>query len=101
MPDSYSVHHQSIGLPAPLRAELESDRLALAVLTREVEAVLAQLHPAGLGAGAGAGAGAGGWRGSASAAFERALTTLRQEIAGAAELIQAAERFTAAAVEEG
>jgi hypothetical protein len=101
MPDSYSVHRQSVGLPAPQRAELESDRLALAVLAREVEAVLAQLHPAGAGAGAGAGDGGGGWRGSASAAFEHALTALRQEIAGAAELVQAAERFTAAAVVEG
>jgi uncharacterized protein YukE len=91
MPDRYGVHHHAPGLPAALRADLESDRLALATLTRQVEAVLAQLHPAA----------SNGWHGSASTAFERALSALRQEVAGAAELVRAAERFTAAAIVEG
>ena len=91
MPDRYGVPHHATGLPAALRADLESDRLALATLTRQVEAVLVQLHPAA----------SNGWRGSASTAFENALSALRQEVAGAAELVRAAERFTAAAIVEG
>jgi uncharacterized protein YukE len=93
MPDRYGVHHHASGLPAVLRADLESDRLALATLARQIDAVLAQLHFYS--------AGSNGWHGSASAAFEHALTALRQEVAGAAELVRAAERFTAAAIVEG
>jgi hypothetical protein len=97
MPGIYGVRNHgvtqlgaSLQPDASLRADLESDRVALATLARQVEAVLAQVHPPT----------AADWHGSASTAFERALTALCQEIAGAAELVRAAERFTAAAISE-
>jgi hypothetical protein len=75
---------------AEVRAELEKNRSALAVIVRQVEIAAARLPPTH----------STGWSGPAAWAFHSAVSRLRSEITEAMQSLYAAEQLTVAAVRE-
>jgi uncharacterized protein YukE len=78
------------GTAADVRAELEKNRTALAVIVRQVEIAAAGLPPTN----------STGWKGPAAWAFHSAVTRLRSEITESLESLHAAQQLTSVAVRE-